>query len=131
MQARLWCHSAMLGLCALCLGGERAQGKKIREHARPAVFLENSEQFIAQESPWSYALYRARDGKRLRRFVSRGDTSMIDVSSDEGLLVACAVSDHVVVWDIQTGEKLWELEGTESKLGGIVDVSFAQDGKSF
>src|SRR5262249_24969425 len=102
--------------------GLQAPATTIDTRPRPAVLLRTSEQFIVQSAWNQFALYQSRDGKLLRTFAVPESIARFDVSADENLLLIASDPGTIGVWNINTGEQLWQKHSAQTGLQYTYDA---------
>lgn len=108
----------------------RAMGPDVPGHAasiNALTFLSDGRLVTAGDD----ATVRAWDpktGKELVRLRVPGDTpSWHLAASPDGSLLATAVAGVVRVWDAKTGAEVYQLTGSDSKLGSLFKLAFSAD----
>jgi hypothetical protein len=77
------------------------------------------------------ALYDATNGQLIYRFPAGARVEGIDLTSDEKYLLIACTDGRLNVWDIETGENVWQRTPRQTRLGYASTPCFALDGKSF
>jgi len=108
-----------------------AQATTIDQSPRPTILFGKSGRFIVQDAWNSVALYRAADGKRLRKFGAKQRINVFDVTADEGALLVGYRDGSLGLWDINTGKNLRWQDPAQTGLKYVSDACFAHDGRSF
>ena len=123
-------REAMLALVALWSVPGVASALSIDMSPRRPVLLADGTRFVAQDGWNSLALYRAADAAVIYQFPAPGWVNRVAVSADERwLLIACSDAS-LAVWDLGTGNRVWEQSRRQTGLEYVYDASFAHDGES-
>ena len=108
---------------------------------RHAILCADGERFVAEDEGSGLALYRITDGTILRRFAIRGTVhgrvkNLVLSPDEKRLLVACA-DGSLVLWNTETGERVWQKEPDATGLAKAMEVwfprsaNFAANGERF
>src|SRR5262245_50564276 len=104
---RRTCLAGLLAVFVLGVDGEPARGTSVDGSPKHALVLGKAKQVLVVAAMDRLASYRVEDGALVRTFQARTWVESFDASPDERLL-ACAGYGHVAVWDLRTGQKVWE-----------------------
>ncbi len=120
----------ILTLLVYCCGWSTALANSPDQSPRTAILLNDSKRFIARDAWNSTALYRVADGIMIRRFVAPTWINNIAITSDEKFVLLVCNDGRLSLWDIETGQQVWEQSASRSGLQYAYDATFAQNGES-
>lgn len=96
---------------------------------RQAILFADGTKFIAQDGWNSAALYRTADGAAIHRFPAPNRVNCIAISPDEKrLLVACS-DGSLLLWNVESGERVWQKEPVATGLKYIWGATFSGNGE--
>lgn len=104
-------------------------GRTVDFTPKTAILLNDSSRFIVQDSDTSVAIYRVSDASIIRRYSDLETILKIAISPDEKQLLIGFYGGTLTMWNIESGEVAWELNGTQSGVSYPSDISFAQNGE--
>ncbi len=92
------------------------------------ILLRQTPRAVVPSSIDSLTMYDVENGRVIRQFLPEGMMAAMDVDPQERFLGVARVDGKTILWNLQTGKRLWE--HVPSGRCGSWDISFSADGKS-
>ena len=103
----------------------------INMRPRATILLEDGTRFIAQDGWDSVAIYRTADALLLHRFPAPSRVHDIALSPDEKHLLVGCNDGNLLLWRVETGERIWRKRPHLSGVDYVGDVAFSATGERF
>jgi WD40 repeat protein len=132
-RGAFWCGLlAMVLCCALSAGAVAVSPRVAPWHV---VLFSDGTQFVAYQRDSTLTLYRTADGSVARQFEAPGSVWSIALSPAEKRLLVVCDDGTLVLWDVQSGERIWQSAFAETALRVPAwfagSASFAGNGERF
>jgi WD40 repeat protein len=129
-QVRRALSGVVLVLLLVCCSAGTALGITYDKTPRQTILLSDSTRFIAEDGWNSMALYRVSDASLMQRFKALSQIAKVAITSDEKFLLIACENGSLSVWEVDTGQRVWQQSRSESGLTSVYDASFAANGES-